>query len=141
MLIDPFKNVQQEIRTRDDIFLEQLFAKFKEFAVTTNSSVNWIAHPKANIARVRSTSDGDAINVCDQYMLNGGAAWNNSMDGIYSILRPYTLQDPRDSNVWFYNLKQRKQELVAERGIVKDIRFDIGTRRYLFNERDPLGKI
>ena len=135
VLIDPFKNIEQNIKVRDDIFLEQLFARFKDLAVKNNIVMNWIAHPKANVTRIQ---DGQLM-PCDQYMLNGGAAWNNSMDGIYSIFRWNTLEDPKDTGVWFLNLKQRKQALVAERGTVKNIEFDYKTYRYLFNGKDVVG--
>jgi len=138
VLIDPFKNIEQDIRLRDDIYLEQLFAKFKDFAVRTNTVMNWIAHPKANINRIRKVNGEDLLMPCDQYMLNGGAAWNNSMDGIYSIFRPDLLTEIRSPNVNFINLKQRKQELVAHRGKVENIEFNFKNRRYIFNGNDPL---
>jgi hypothetical protein len=135
ILIDPFKNVEQDIRVRDDIYLEQLFATFKDLALHVNGVMNWIAHPKANVARLNS--DG-GINPCDQYMLNGGAAWNNSMDGIYSVLRPNINTDPKDASVNFLNLKQRKQDLTTPRGVVTNIEFDLKRHRYLFGGIDVL---
>lgn len=138
VLIDPFKNVEHDIRVRDDIYLDRLFDTFKDMAVRTNSSMNWIAHPKANVQRVKENREGALERlVCDQYMLNGGAAWDNGMDGIYSILRPGTLRDPSDPRVTFYNLKQRKQELTTDRGKVEGIVFDKQKRRYYFDEIDP----
>lgn len=138
VLIDPFKNVEQNIKVRDDIFLDQLFARFKEFAISKNISMNWIAHPKANVNRVRTVKGEECLMPCDQYMLNGGAAWNNSMDGVYSVFRPYLLEDIKSSGVNFINMKQRKQALVAERGTVTGIEFNIKTMRYLFNGMDYL---
>jgi twinkle protein len=135
-LIDPFKNIKQEIRERDDIYLQQLFSDTKDFAVETNSVLNWIAHPKANVQRIVDQT----LMPCDQYMISGGAAWDQSMDGIYSVFRPNLLDDIRDPNVWFLNLKQRKQALVAERGTVKDIYLDIRQNRYIFglSNYDPI---
>ena len=64
---------------------------------------------------------------------------NIGMDGIYSIQRPNALNDITSPDVTFHNLKQRMQDLVAERGIVDNITFDVKTRRYIFNEFDPMG--
>lgn len=127
ILIDPFKNVEQDIRVRDDIYMEQLFARFKDLSVRTNSVMNWIGHPKANIQRIDKEGN---LKPCDQFMLNGGAAWNNSMDGVYSVFRPKMLEDIKSNEVNFLNLKQRKQELTTERGVVTDIFFDAKTRQY-----------
>lgn len=136
-LIDPFKNIKQSSNERYDIWLEGVFAEAKQFAVDTNVVMNWIAHPKANVQRL---IDGQ-LQPCNEYMLAGGAAWHNSMDGIYSIFRPNTNKDPRDASVEFINLKQRKQELVGDRGVVDNIRFDVRTRRYLFNNIDPIKRL
>jgi hypothetical protein len=127
ILVDPFKNIQYDGKVRDDIHMEQIFAKFKDLAIQTNSVMNWIAHPKAGGERMK---DG-VLQPVTPWMLNGGAAWDNSMDGIYSVFRPDIKTDPRSPRVNFINMKQRKQELTTERGI-SDGMFDIKTRRYTF---------
>ena len=139
VLIDPYKNIDSSDISREDKFLHKVFDDFKDLAVRTNSVMNWIAHPKSGVQRIVTTKDGDKLAVCNQYMLSGGAAWDNSMDGIYSIQRPFELEDINDSRVHFHNLKQRKQELTCSRGVVEDIDFNIKTRRYIFNLNDPLG--
>jgi hypothetical protein len=127
ILVDPFKNIQYDGKVRDDIHMEQIFAKFKDLAIQTNSVMNWIAHPKAGGERMK---DG-ILQPVTPWMLNGGAAWDNSMDGIYSVFRPDIKTDPRSPRVNFINMKQRKQELTTERGISDGV-FDIKTRRYDF---------
>ena len=139
ILIDPFKNIEAEHNVRDDKHLHDVFGKFKDFAVETNTVMNWIAHPKSGINRIVNKNGVDHLVPCNQYMLAGGAAWDNSMDGIYSIQRPNTLNDISDSAVSFHNLKQRMQELVCKRGTVENIDFDIKSRRYLFDGFSPLG--
>lgn len=138
VLIDPFKNIQQDINMRSDIYLDQLFSRYKDFAIETNCSMNWIAHPKANIERIKKTGGTEVLMPCDQYKLNGGAAWDNGMDGIYSIFRHNLLEDVRSKDVTFLNLKQRKQELTTERGNMDSIVFDIKRRRYYFNNYCPI---
>ncbi len=139
VLIDPFKNIEPEHNVRDDKHLHDVFSKFKDFATETNIVMNWIAHPKSGVNRVTQRNGQDILVPCNQYMLAGGAAWDNSMDGIYSVQRPDSLQDVKSTRVAFHNLKQRMQELVADRGTVDDIDFEIKTRRYLFNGHSPLG--
>ena len=136
IMIDPYKNIDCGNINREDKFLHKVFDQFKDLALRTNSVMNWVAHPKSGVDRIDHNGN---INACNQYMLSGGAAWDNSMDGIYSVLRPNTREDPTSPDVHFYNLKQRKQELVCQRGRLDDIRFDIKTRRYIFNGNDPLG--
>jgi hypothetical protein len=139
VLIDPWKNVRQDINKRDDIWLEEVFAETKDFAIKTNTSWNWIAHPKANVEKYRKSQSGmSEIMPVTQDKLNGGAAWDNSMDGIYSIFRYNLHLNINSRDVMFKNLKQRKQELVGERGDVEGIVFDAAKRRYIFSGNDPL---
>lgn len=139
VLIDPWKNVRQDINKRDDIWLEEVFADAKDFAIRTNTSWNWIAHPKANVEKYRKSQTGTVeIMPVTQEKLNGGAAWDNSMDGIYSIFRYNLHLNINSREVMFKNLKQRKQELVGERGDVDNIVFDAAKRRYIFGGTDPL---
>lgn len=141
ILIDPFKNIEAEHNVRDDKHLHDVFSKFKDLAVETNTVMNWIAHPKSGVSRVVKRGNEEVLVPCNQYMLSGGAAWDNSMDGIFSIQRPEALEDIKSPAVAFHNLKQRMQELVAERGVVNDISFDVKTRRYYFDGYSPLGSL
>lgn len=137
-LLDPYKNIKAEVGKRDDQHLSDVFARISDASVQTNSVFNWIAHPKSNVSRVINVGDEQQIAPCNQYMLSGGAAWDNSMDGIFTPLRPYTVHDITDNRVTFHNLKQRMQDLTAQRGQVEGITFDVKKRRYLFDGRDPL---
>jgi hypothetical protein len=140
ILIDPFKNIEAEPNKRDDQHLNGVFSRFKDYAVEINASMNWIAHPKSGVSRIVKKGNDEVLVPCNQYMLSGGAAWDNSMDGIFSIQRPDALNDITSSRATFHNLKQRMQELVAERGIVENINFNIKTRRYSFDGSCPLDK-
>lgn len=134
-LIDPFKNIRQEKFGRSDQILDEAFDKFKDFAIDTNSSMNFIAHPKS--LNDQKEKDG-SFKVVDQFMLLGGAAWDNGLDGIYSVYRPYRHEDVSDPNVEFYSLKKRKQQLTGKRGVVKNIQFNIKTNRYYFDGICPI---
>ena len=140
ILIDPFKNIEAETGKRDDQHLNNVFSRFKDYAVEINASMNWIAHPKSGVSRIVKKGNDEVLVPCNQYMLSGGAAWDNGMDGIYSIQRPDALVDITSSRTAFHNLKQRMQELVADRGVVDDIDFNIKTRRYSFGGNCPLDK-
>lgn len=138
ILIDPFKNIEAETNKREDQHLNNVFSRFKEWSIEINASMNWIAHPKSGVSRIAKKGNDEILVPCNQYMLAGGAAWDNAMDGIYSIQRPETLEDITSPVVHFHNLKQRMQELVCERGTVKEISFHIKTRRYYFDGYCPL---
>jgi hypothetical protein len=137
-LLDPYKNIKAEIGKRDDQHLSDVFAQISEASISTNSVFNWIAHPRSGVTRTIEVDGVLQVAPCNQSMLSGGAAWDNSMDGIYTPLRPYTTEDLTDNRVRFYNLKQRMQDLTAQRGQVDDITYDVKKRRYIFNYRDPL---
>jgi hypothetical protein len=143
-LIDPFMNLDlDESGMRTDLYLARIFRDFRKFALKTNSCVNVVAHPKSQ-DEVKNPKTG-AYKVCTQFMLSGGAAWNNNFDGIYSIYRPWGHKDPKEvkdgempSEVWFYRLKQRKQQLVGRLGVAKGIHFDFETNRYYFDGVCPI---
>lgn len=134
---DPFKNLDhsEEGGGRFDLYLDKLFSDGKTLALERNLSLNWVAHPRND--KDPKGTDG-AYKVCTQFMLAGGAAWNNNMDGIFSIHRPYKHDNPNDPRVTFYTLKQRKQQLVGRVGFYKDIEFDFDTNRYYFAGYEPI---
>jgi len=140
ILIDPFKNIEPETNKRDDQHLNDVFSRFKEWAIKINASMNWIAHPKSGVSRIVKKGNEEILVPCNQYMLSGGAAWDNGMDAIYSIQRPNSIHEITSPEVIFHNLKQRMQDLVAERGSVQEIQFDKKKRRYIFDGYSPLGK-
>jgi hypothetical protein len=134
-LADPFKALKVDSGERTDLMMNEFFGESKEFAIQTHSSMNYIAHPK-NISEVREkgkNGEKGAYKVCDQYMLAGGQAWDNNMDGIYSIYRPERHLDMTDPKMHFINLKQRKEELVGHRGEYRKIEFERLTRKYYFD--------
>lgn len=134
-LVDPFKNIKHENDGgRFDLYLEDLFAVAKEFSLDTNSSFNFIAHPRNDDPK---NPDG-SFKVCTQYMLSGGSAWNNSMDGIFSVYRPFKHKNTTDPRVVFFNLKQRKQQLVGRVGMYDKIEFDWASNRYYFDGYCPI---
>lgn len=138
-LIDPYKNIEVDGNVRDDIHLHRAFAKFQDLAVRTNSVMNWIAHPKSGVPRTFNANGIMTPTVCNVNHLAGGAAWDNSMDGIYTIHSPNCLTDTNDPYREFINLKERDQLLVAKKGKVENIRFDISSRRYYFDGVCPIG--
>lgn len=138
-LIDPWKSIilqSDRKNLRGDELLNEAFIEQKEFALTTNSAVHNIAHPKS----ISDVMDKNGkYKVVNQFMIAGGAAWDNNMDSQYSIYRPERHLNPSDTKVHFYNLKQRNaEEVLAKRGMYDHIRFDPITKRYFFNGICPL---
>lgn len=133
VLIDPFKSLILSESSRTDKMMDEIFIAAKEFALQSNIVFNWIAHPKS-IQDVKVGKDPtSAFKVVTQFMISGGAAWDNNMDGQYSIYRPERHLNPADPKVHFWNLKQRHAELVGcKRGSYEHIKFDETTRRYYF---------
>jgi hypothetical protein len=136
-LVDPFKNIDHsdDGNGRFDLYLDGVFSETKEFALETDTSFNYIAHPRND--KDPKNADG-SYKICTQFTLAGGAAWNNNMDGIFSISRPHKHHNPLDPRVAFLTLKQRKQQLVGRAGIYSKIEFDFMTNRYYFDGKCPI---
>ena len=127
-LIDPWKNVKQDITTRSDIWLEDCLHEFKRFSLETNTILTFVVHPKS----LKDYKDADGnFRVITPFDLNGGAAWQNSMDVIISLRR-------LENNTEWHTFKVRKQHLIGKRGTFENITFDMDKYRFYFNGNDPL---
>lgn len=139
MLIDPHRSVKFDAGVPMDQMLNDYFFQLKEMALQTDTFIDLIAHPKAQSDVKVSNKEDAAYKVVTQWMVAGGAAWDNAMDSQYSTFRPERHLDPKDPKVHFYNLKQRKAELtMAYRGVCKNIIFDFLSKRYYFNDICPI---
>ena len=125
-LLDPWKSVKQVMDMRSDLWLEDVLMSFKEFAIETDTLMNYVVHPKA-LQQYRD-ADGN-FRVITPFDLNGGAAWFNSMDMIVSLRR-------LESNTEWYTWKARKQHISGKMGSFYNISFDMNTYRFLFNGKD-----
>lgn len=137
---DPFKNLILDDLGRDDKTLERTFSDFEEFAMNEHVFMNFVAHPRA-MTDVKERPKGNApapYKVCTQFFLLGGSAWDNSMDGIFSIYRQNAHLDPQDPMVTFITLKQRKQQLTHRKGEYANIEFDFFSNRFYFGGTCPL---
>lgn len=139
-LIDPFKSLILPETGRTDKMMDDLFISAKEFSLRTNTSFNFIAHPKSqNDVKENPKDPISPYKVVNQFMIAGGAAWDNNMDSQYSIYRPDRHINPADTKVHFHNLKQRQAELVGcNRGKYTQINFDPHRKRYFFDGICPL---
>lgn len=136
ILIDPYKNIdQEEEQGRSDQHMDKVFKTFKRCALETNTSLNIIAHPRGQI---EPKNPNGTYKICTQFMLAGGASWNNNMDGIFSVYRPNKHDKLTDPSVHLYTLKQRKQQLVGRVGVCEDIEFDFFKNRYYFGGICPI---
>jgi len=138
-LTDPFRAFKQDEAGRTDLAMDELFLQAKEFSIATRSSFNFIAHPKSQMdVKEKDGANKGRYKIVNQHMLAGGAAWDNAMDGIYSIYRPERHLNVTDPKVHFINLKQRKAHLVAKRGVCDNITFDFLKNRYYFDGVCPI---
>jgi hypothetical protein len=121
-IADPFTNVVKESTSHTyDIFLNSVFGGFKKMSLETNSYKD----------------DDGVYKVCDQFMIAGGAAWNNNMDYICTPHRPFMHLNYHPS-VEFYAHKIRRQQLVGKPGVVGNIAFNWKTNRYYFDGVCPI---
>lgn len=129
-VVDPFKNMLLPENGRDDRMMEQVFQDFRDFAMMTNSFVEFIAHPKS----VKEVKKNNALVELTPNMWLGGSAWENSMDQLLGAYR----KDGIDPWVTFTNFKQKKQHLTNEKGAYHDIEYDFFQNRYYFNGVCPI---
>ena len=126
-LIDPWKSVKQIMDIRSDLWLEDTLMTIKTFSMETNSIMSYVVHPKS----LKDYKDQDGnFRIINPFDLNGGAAWNNSMDVIVSLRR---LEDRTE----FYSQKIRKQHLIGKPGSFESMTFNMDTYRYYYGEYDP----
>lgn len=140
-IIDPFKNVRYDQKGTTDVVLHHIFDEIKDVAIDTNTSINIVAHPKSVSSGKDARKDGKengAYRVVTQFDLLGGSAWDNAMDGIFSVYRPFRHKDPNDPRTWLYHLKQRKKHLVGETGVYKRIQYNMQKNRFFFDGVCPL---
>jgi hypothetical protein len=130
-LLDPWKSVKQNMDKRSDLWLEDALMDFKTFSLETNSIMTFVVHPKS--MRDYREADGN-FRVITPMDLNGGAAWNNSMDVIISLRRM------ADRTEW-HSHKIRKQHLVGIPGMYDQITFDMNTYRFYFMGDDPTSRV
>lgn len=134
--IDPWNLIRVVGDGRDDERLVNAFIDIKEFALTTNSIVNIVAHPKS-MSDIKEKNG--AFKVVNQFMILGGAAWDMKMDGQFSVYRPERHINPSDTKVALFNLKQKEAEIVGvQRGECSGIEFDKRLRTYYFAGVDPI---
>lgn len=135
-LIDPWKSIILEDGNSVDDKLNLALIQCKEFALETESYFNIIAHPKSQT----DVKDKEGkYKVVNQYMVAGGAMWDNNLDGQFSIYRNLRHADPRDNGVHFHCLKQRDSDVVgSDRGVYQNIKLDRRSRRYYFDMICPI---
>lgn len=140
-LIDPWKSIRVTgaAGVRGDYVMDDALMDCKDFAIRTNTSMNFIHHPKS-LTDVKVSKDINApFKIVNQYMVVDGPAFDKNMDGQFSIYRTNRHNNPRDPMTQFHNLKQRNgEEVEAEKGSFTDIKFDRKKRRYYFNGRCPI---
>lgn len=138
-ILDPWKSVKQIITSRSDVWLEDVLMSFKEFSLLTNTVMNFVVHPKT--LKDYKGEDGQ-YRVITPFDLNGGAAWNNSMDVIISIRRILS-EDFDEGRMELYFSKIRKQHLLGYTGRYEDVFFRAKSDyRYVFSrdKYDPIAK-
>lgn len=131
-IIDPWNRLQHKF-TREDQYLAEMFAINKDFAVKHNVSFNITAHPKGGQVKEKDGS----MPVPNQYMLSGGAMWDNAMDAILAVHRPNYHNDKTDKTVQFYSHKLKNQKLIGIPGCT-ELTFSRATNRYYESGISPI---
>lgn len=130
-LLDPWKSVKQAMNgMRSDIWLEDVLYMFGDFALETDTIMNYVVHPKS--LRDYKNEEGE-YRIITPWDLNGGAAWHNTMDVIGSLRK--LLNENRTE---FYTSKVRKQHIVGSTDAFTNVTFDMNKYRFYFDGYCPI---
>jgi hypothetical protein len=135
---DPFNQMTNDWAKhggRDDQYIEQFLSKEKAFATVGNIYDFVVAHPKGS---VKKTEAGD-FERPDVYDIAGGGMWNNKMDNILCVHRPFRKSIPTSPIVEFESQKIKKQKLTGEPGLIQ-LTYNVLESRYYIDGKCPLPK-
>lgn len=137
-IIDPYNQLDNDLQKsngREDVYLSKMLTQSKRFAIENNVVFWIIAHPKGGLTKTKK--DYDCPDVFD---LSGGAMWNNKMDNILVVHRPFYSSDRENTTVTFASQKIKKQKL---NGIPGEITLNFIRNSARFEQSDgfnPLAK-
>lgn len=136
-IIDPWNQLTNNYELfggRDDKYLEVQLAEFSRFALQNEVFMIIVSHPRG-LKKV-----GDDYPCPDVFDLAGGAMWNNKCHNILIYHRPFNRSDMNSPVCEFHAKKIKKQKVVGRLGF-SEFRYDLPTRRYIFeNNRDPMAE-
>jgi len=134
-IIDPFNCLDREweMSKRDDHYVGDFLDHYKDFAKHTNTCCVVVMHPKASI---KVKKDGFDYECPNAYDMAGGAMWNNKLDNLVFVHRPYIVTDFKNSSVLIRHAKIKKKEIVGVGGDA-DVDFNYKTNRYSYNDVEP----
>lgn len=136
VLIDPFNKLfrdYKEYGDRDDRFLEVFLADISNFAKHHDIYCIIIAHP-TKLHKNLEDSDYQCPTV---FNVAGGAMWNNGMDNIGFVHRPYKISQPDNPLCEFSMAKIRWKKIVGQEGTVQ-MMYDFKKRRFYIDNHNPL---
>ena len=135
---DPFNQLDNHWQAhggRDDKYLSSFLSKEKRFAQDHDIYKIIVAHCKSEY----KTDDNDgSLKNPTVFTLANGAMWNNKVDDIVIIHRPYKHINPSLNMTVFISDKIKKQKLCGIPGTV-DMSFNIMTNRFLIDNVDIFG--
>lgn len=101
-----------------------------DFAADHHQCVVVCAHPSGDARTKDKEMNGK---VPDQYSVSGGRMWDNKVDNLLVVHRPYTDDDPPNTAVDFYARKIKQKGLVGSKTSKEGVRltYERGTSRYL----------
>jgi hypothetical protein len=124
-LKDPWNSLDDDYGQREDQFLRRYLSRENKLAKQKKICNVISAHPAGKPVKL----DDGTLERPSQFNLSGGNMWNNKMDNVLSLNRPYYFQDMADTRVEIHSLKIKKQKLVGIPGMVS-MDFIRQTNRY-----------
>lgn len=128
-LIDPFNQMDSDINKhggREDLYIGAFASAYKRFGQKHNVYTWVVVHPNSDIRPAKGEIDPP---MPTQFNLTGGQAWNQKVDDIVMIHRPYRESDPTNSEVWIESRKIKKQKQFGKPGKIT-MRYNAVSGRY-----------
>jgi len=138
-VIDPFNQLENdwEKSGRDDKYLSSFLGKEKMFAQRNDVYKIIVGHCKS--PRNPITDDG-VIKEPNVFDLAHGAMWNNKIDDILFVHRPYKISEPDNTMALFTSAKIKKQRICGRPGTVQ-VHFDPMKNRFYMENEDPFTEL
>jgi hypothetical protein len=132
-LKDPWNSLDDDYGSREDQFLRRALSKENKLAKQKKICNVISAHPAGKPVK----GEAGLLERPNQWNLSGGNMWNNKLDNVLSLNRPYYFEDMSDTRVELHSLKIKKQKLVGIPGKI-DLEFRRSTNRYYVDGVSPL---
>jgi hypothetical protein len=137
VIIDPFNQMYNDLAKYGNsgyLYLSKTLRDFKQFALENNVFFVIVAHP----SQPREKGADGNYRMPTEYEIADGSMWNNKVDNMLMVHRPYRSTDPNNPVVQVSTKKIKKMRVVGKLDTIT-LEYDWKTSRFWFTT--PAGNI